>query len=190
MVNNNVVAFPRVCVRDEDDAAIELMRAQTEAIRAATRIANATFAWSCVKKAMFWGCALWLLHSLVTPAGASAVEIPKQLRGMWCGEYGVGEELGQRYFEVPMDQDKGKCVAGWEVNMTVTASGYKLKGFDGGLTENCQLTRLRTFRGEEYTTMHDMTFRCYRHSGDGGGWYTLHEHWAQPRGWKIRTWER
>jgi hypothetical protein len=52
---------------------IELARARLTQIRSETRQANALFAWYCLKRAVFWGLALWLLATLIAPAKADSV---------------------------------------------------------------------------------------------------------------------
>jgi hypothetical protein len=50
---------------------IELARARLAQIRNETRRANAAWTWSCFKRALFWGFALWLLATLIAlPAHA------------------------------------------------------------------------------------------------------------------------
>jgi hypothetical protein len=52
---------------------IELARARLAQIHSETRQANALFAWYCLKRAVFWGLALWLLATLIAPAKADSI---------------------------------------------------------------------------------------------------------------------
>jgi hypothetical protein len=72
---------------------LELARARLAQIRLETRQASMLWTWYCLKRIVFWGFALWLLATLIAPAKAAEpegpykskrVEMPKQLRGVWC----------------------------------------------------------------------------------------------------------
>jgi hypothetical protein len=52
---------------------IELARARIAQIRSETRQANIYWTWYCLKRAVLWGLALWLLVTLMVPAKADTI---------------------------------------------------------------------------------------------------------------------
>jgi hypothetical protein len=52
---------------------IELARARIAQIKFETRQASALWGWHCLKRAVIWGCVLWLLATLMAPARADSV---------------------------------------------------------------------------------------------------------------------